>query len=146
MRRHAGVIRAIGRDGVITVHDGADGAEESDIFPFGALGVAATGVTLVMESGDIDGNRRDTVGLFKNLHTARDVALHESEFLVGKLARLVYDVVRYFHFSNVVQQGADAEQVQFFVAEIQMATEGERQHANPQTVQRRVFVLVLELV
>ena len=140
------MIGTIRSDGVITVHDGPDGTEKSDVFSLDADGVAAARIAFVMEPGDVNRDGGNAVGLFENIDAAGDVTFHESEFFFCQLARLVDDIVRDFHFADVMQQRAKPEQVQLLVRKIQMTTEGEREHAHAQTVERGVFVLVLELV
>src|SRR5581483_444077 len=146
VRRHALVVGAIARDGVVTVDDGADLTEQTDLFTLEAGRISAAVETLMVRAGDVDGGGGYPRRAIENFNAARHVAFHQLELLGGQPPRFVDYFGGHLHFPDVVQQGANTEDIELVLGELEMPPEGERQHAYAHAVFRGVRVLVLELI
>src|SRR3990167_4264146 len=72
------------------------------------------------------------------------VLLHHLEFFLGELPRLVENLGGNAHLADIVQQSAEAEQLQFLLRHMEMAPECDGKDADIQAVFGRIFVLVFD--
>lgn len=84
-------------------------------------------------------------GLLEQLVARDRVPLHHRKFRFRQASRLVENHFGNAHLADVVQQSAQAEQMQVALLHAQMATEGNGEHADVETMLGGVFVAVLDL-
>ena len=122
-------VRACARDGIVGVGDVHDAGGQRNVIALQPVRVPATIGTLVMQLDDGDMTREERHGT-EDARAERRMQLDDVDFLHRQRRRLAEHFVRHANLADVVEQSAQANDLEVVGRQLQHAADADREDAH----------------
>ncbi len=147
MRRIRLLVWAHARQGIVDIGDGRNAAEEVNLRPLDAVGIAAAIHVLVMLAR-ADGKHGRARHLHAEDHLAAPARMltDDVELFLGKAPLLVQDALRHTGLAQIVQQRPQGQLVHAPRIQVAQRADDSRQHGHVHAVRKRVHIIGTNII